>query len=65
MANPYSATRTIRIAQEKDQRMLAVCDRLGKSPNRLLNEALDRYLEAIEGSPQAGECRASKQGDLR
>jgi predicted DNA-binding protein len=48
MGNVYSATRTIRIAQEKDQRMLAVCDWLGKTPNWILNVALDRYLEADE-----------------
>jgi predicted DNA-binding protein len=50
MKSIYSATRTIRIAQEKDQRMLAVCDRLGKTPNRILNDALDKYLESLQQS---------------
>jgi predicted DNA-binding protein len=53
MGSVYSATRTIRIAEEKDRRMLVVCDRTGKTPNRILNEALDQYLESIENSPQA------------
>jgi predicted transcriptional regulator len=42
----YGATRTIRIPESRDDRLLEICRRIDKSPNYLINRAIEFSLSS-------------------
>jgi hypothetical protein len=48
----YGLTRTIKIPTDRDKKLLKLCDETGKTPNFLINRAIEFSLSSAEFSGQ-------------
>ena len=53
-------TKTINLAENIEERLLAICQQIGREENELIEEAILNYLEDLEDSRDAQERLANR-----